>query len=84
MPFGGPQSRRFYLRCMVVCAAGLVLCVATAFVILYLQSPRVGMVRPWFDEALNALKAFLLFFSLATLVFKYFAQLSEGPGDSSE
>jgi hypothetical protein len=67
----------------LVCLAGLVLCLAAAFVILYLQSPRVGMVQPWFDQALNALKALLLFFSLLTLVFKYFVQLSDGPEDSS-
>jgi uncharacterized Tic20 family protein len=84
MPLGGPQSRRFYIRCTLICLAGVVLCLVGAFTILYLKSPRVGMVRPWFEDVLSALQALLLFFSLATLVFKYFAQLSDGPGDSSE
>jgi hypothetical protein len=63
---------------------GAVLCLVGAFAILYLKSPRVGMVRPWFGDVLSALQALLLFFSLTTLVFKFFAEQSSGSGDSSK
>ena len=81
MPFGGPRSRRIYIKCMLVSAAGILLCLAAAIVILALQSPRFDMGQPWFDKALGILKALLLFFSLSTLVLKFFAQISDGPGD---
>ena len=84
MPLGGPSSRRFYIRCALVSLTSVVLSLAAAFTILYLKSPRVGMVRPWFGDVLSALQALLLFFSLATLVFKFFAEQSSGSGDSSE
>ena len=78
MPLGGPRSRRFYIRCALVCAAGVVLCLAAAFLMLTLQSPRFDMGQPWFDKALRGLQALLLFFSLLSLVFKFFAQSSDG------
>ena len=84
MPLGGPSSRRFYIRCTLVCAAGLVLCMAGAFTILTLQSPRVGMAEPWFADALRTLQALFLVFGLLVVVFKFFAQQSSGPGDSSK
>ncbi|HEV7509014.1 MAG TPA: hypothetical protein VGS07_29330 [Thermoanaerobaculia bacterium] len=68
----------------MVCLAGVVLCLVAAFAILYLKSPRVGMVQLWFADVLRALQALLLFFSLLTLVFKFFAEQSNGPGDPSE
>ena len=84
MPLGGASSRRFYMRCTLVSAAGMVLCLATALVLLALQSPRFDMGQPWMDKALGILKALLLFFSLSTIVLKFFVQISDGPGDSSE
>ena len=81
MPFGGPRSRRIYIRCMLVSAAGILLCLIAAIVILALQSPRFDMGQPWFDKALRGVQALLLFFSLLSLVFKFFAQISDGPGD---
>jgi len=84
MPLGGPSSRRLYIRCTLVSLTGAVLCLVGAFTILYLKSPRVGMDLPWFRDVLSALQALLLFFSLATLVFKFFVEQSSGRGDSSE
>jgi hypothetical protein len=84
MPIGGSRSRRFFIRCLLVSAAGVVFCLVGAFVILTLQSPRVGMVQPWFGAALDALAALLLFFSALLLAFKFLAQSSDGSGDSSE
>jgi NADH:ubiquinone oxidoreductase subunit 4 (subunit M) len=84
MPFGGPRSRRVYIKCLLVCVAGGALCLVAAFVILALQSPRFGMDQPWFDKALSVLKALLLFFGLFTLALKFLAQISDSPGDPSE
>jgi len=84
MPLGGPISRRFYLRCGLVCIAGFVLSVIGAFTVFYLESPRVGMERPWFHDVRSACEALMLFFSLALAIFKFFASMSSGPGDSSE
>jgi hypothetical protein len=67
----------------LVCVAGFVLSVVGAFTILTLKS-RLGIVRPWFGDALSGFQALLLFFCLGMAVFKFFASMSSGSGDSSE
>ena len=68
----------------MVCIVGFAISVIGAFTIFYLESPRVGMERPWFHDVRTAFEALMLFFSLGLAVFKFFASMSSGPGDSSE
>ena len=83
MFFGG-SSRKIFIRCGLASAAGLVLCMVAAIVILALRSPRFGMHQPWMDKALQILEALLLFFSLFAIMLKFLVGISDRSGDSSE
>jgi len=75
MFFGG-RSRKIFIRCGLVSAAGLVLCMIAIIVILALQSPRFDMGQPWMDKALQILEALLLFFSLFAIMLKFLVGIS--------